>query len=531
MKEVDYIVIGGGTAGCAVASRLSESGKFKVLMLEAGPRDSSPWIHIPIGYGKTMFDPKYNWGFYTEPEKELNGRRIYQPRGKVLGGSSSINGLICIRGQAEDYDRWEQAGNPGWGWKDVLPIFRKLEDNERGPSEYHGVGGPIGASDIHEKHELMDAIIRAGNDIGMPTNEDFNGKSQEGIGYFQLLTKNGFRSSSAVGYLKQAKSRTNLEILSEAQVHKIIIENKVAIGVKYQHNGAIHVVHAKKEIILAAGAIQSPQILELSGVGSPEVLKTHGVEVIHVLPGVGENLQDHLQFRLMYRCKKPITTNDTLRTWYGKLGMGLRYLLSRSGPMAVGINHVGAFAKVLPGSKTPDVQFHVAALTADKVADKPHDWPGFTLSICQLRPESRGSVHIKSDLISDAPLIKANYLSTEGDWRCAIEAVKYAQSLAYAPSMKDYTESSYRPASKVSTDEEIREFCREYSATIFHPVGTCKMGSDEMSVVDSNLRVHGIKNLRVADASIMPFLVSGNTSLPSTMIGEKAAVLILGESR
>lgn len=531
MGEFDYIVIGAGTAGCALANRLSESGKHKVLVLEAGPRDTSPWIHIPIGYGKTMFDPKYNWGFYTEPEKELNERKIYQPRGKVLGGSSSINGLIYIRGQAEDYDRWEREGNIGWGWKDVLPIFRKLEDNERGADELHGAGGPIGVSDIHERHELMDAIIRAGNDVGMPSNNDFNGRSQEGIGYFQLLTRNGFRSSAAVGYLKPSIGRPNLTVVTEAQVQKIILNNKVATAVEYKKDGQLIIATASKEIILAAGAIQSPQILELSGIGSPEVLKKCGIEVKHVLHGVGENLQDHLQFRLMYRCKKPITTNDILRTWHGKLWMGLRYLFGRTGPMAVGINHVGAFAKVLPESRTPDVQFHVAALTADKVADKPHPWSGFTLSVCQLRPESRGTVHIKSSSVGDAPLIKANYLSTDGDWKCAIAAVRFAQKLANAPSMKDYTEAPYRPSSIESTDDEIREFCREYSTTIFHPVGTCKMGSDEMAVVDSQLRVHGLKNLRVADASIMPFLVSGNTSVPSTMIGEKAAELILGANK
>ena len=529
--EFDYVIVGAGTAGCVLANRLSESGKYSVLLLEAGPRDLSPWIHIPIGYGKTMFNPKYNWGFYTEPEKELNGRRIYQPRGKVLGGSSSINGLIYIRGQAEDYDLWEGLGNQGWGWKNVLPLFRKIENNERGCDEYHGGGGPLGISNIHERPELMEAIIKAGNQVGLPSNDDFNGKTQEGIGYFQLLTKNGFRSSTAVSYLNPAKNRPNLSILTEAQVQKILFKKTMAIGVQFTHQGALKTVHANKEIILAAGAIQSPQLLELSGVGSSKVLQPLGIDVFHELPGVGENLQDHLQFRLMYRCKKPITTNDTLRSWTGMMGMGLKYMFNRTGPMAVGINHVGAFAKVLPESKTPDIQFHVAALTADKVADKPHPWPGFTLSVCQLRPESRGSIHIQSTKAADAPLIKANYLTTDGDWRCAIAAVKYAQELAYAPAMKDYTESSYRPASKVSTDEEIREFCREYSATIFHPVGTCKMGSDEMSVVDSNLRVHGIENLRVADASIMPLLVSGNTSIPSTMIGEKAAQLILGESR
>ena len=530
MDCFDYVIIGGGTAGCVLANRLSASGEYQVLVIEAGPRDRSPWIHIPIGYGKTMFNPRYNWGFYTEPEPELNGRKVYWPRGKVLGGSSSINGLIYIRGQAEDYDAWAREGNTGWGWDDVLPLFRKIERNERGASPYHGGDGLLGTSDIHERPELMDAIIRAGNDIGLPTTDDFNGATQEGIGYYQLLTHNGFRSSTAVSYLKPAAKRPNLHVVTEAAVERILFDGRVATGVRFSQRGVSKEVRASREVVLSAGAIQSPQLLELSGIGNPDILQKHGIPVLHDLQAVGENLQDHLQLRLMFRCKKPITTNDSLRSWHGKLGMGLRYVFGRSGPMAVGINHVGAFARVLPESKTPDVQFHVAALTADKVADKPHPWPGFTLSVCQLRPESRGSIHIRSGSVGDAPLIKANYLTRDADWRCAIEAVKYAQDLAYAPSLKNYTESSYRPERRLSNESEIRAFCREYSSTIFHPVGTCRMGVDEESVVDPQLRVRGVSNLRVADASIMPYLVSGNTSIPSTMIGEKAASLILGDA-
>jgi choline dehydrogenase len=528
VDSFDYVIVGAGTAGCVLADRLSASGEHQVLVIEAGPRDRSPWIHIPIGYGKTMFDPRYNWGFYTEPEAELNGRKVYWPRGKVLGGSSSINGLIYIRGQAEDYDAWEQEGNPGWGWGDVLPLFRKIERNERGESTYHGGDGPLGTSDIHERPELMEAIIRAGNDIGLPTTDDFNGESQEGIGYYQLLTHNGFRSSTAVSYLKPAIGRPNLHVMTEAMVERVLFKGTTATGIRVIQKGVAKEVQATREVILSAGAIQSPQILELSGIGDPAVLQKLGIRVLQSLPGVGENLQDHLQFRLMFRCKKPITTNDTLRSWHGKLGMGLRYVFNRTGPMAVGINHVGAFARVLPESKTPDVQFHVAALTADKVADKPHPWPGFTLSVCQLRPESRGSIHIRTGSVGDAPLINANYLTREADWRCAIEAVKYAQDMAYAPSLKDYTQSAYRPDRRLDSEDDIRTFCREHSTTIFHPVGTCKMGVDEDAVVDPELRVRGIRNLRVADASIMPLLVSGNTSIPSTMIGEKAANLILG---
>jgi len=531
MDCFDYVIVGAGTAGCVLAERLSASGEHQVLVIEAGPRDRSPWIHIPIGYGKTMFNPRYNWGFYTEPEPELNGRKVYWPRGKVLGGSSSINGLIYIRGQAEDYEAWKRQGNPGWGWDEVLPLFRRIERNERGASAYHGGDGPLGTSDIHERPELMEAIIRAGNDVGLPTTDDFNGRSQEGIGYYQLLTRKGFRSSTAVSYLKPASGRPNLHVITEAMVERVLFEGSTATGIRLIQRGAAREVRATREVILAAGAIQSPQILELSGIGNPAILEKQGIRVRNALPGVGENLQDHLQLRLMYRCSKPITTNDTLRSWHGKLGMGLRYVFKRSGPMAVGINHVGAFARVLPESKTPDVQFHVAALTADKVADKPHPWPGFTLSVCQLRPESRGAIHIRSGSVGDAPLIHANYLSRDADWRCAIQAVKFAQEMAYAPSLKDYTQSAYRPDRRVSSDADIRAFCREYSTTIFHPVGTCKMGVDEDAVVDPQLRVRGVRKLRVADASIMPLLVSGNTSIPSTMIGEKAANLILGAAQ
>lgn len=523
----DYIIVGGGTAGCVLANRLSANGTYQVLVIEAGPADRYPWIHIPIGYAKTMFNPRYNWGFYTEPEPELNNRQLYWPRGKVLGGSSSINGLIYIRGQAEDYDAWEQLGNRGWGWMDVLPTFRKLEGNERGASEYHGGDGPLGCSDIHDRPELMDAIIRAGNELGVPTTDDFNGASQEGVGYYQLLTRNGFRSSTAVSYLKPARHRPNLDVVTEAQVSRILFSGKQAVGVRYVRGGQVFDVKAGREVILCAGAIQSPQLLELSGVGNPRILKDQGIDVVHALPGVGENLQDHLQYRLMFRCKKAITTNDELNSWWRRIGIGVRYALNRSGPMAVGINHVGMFARALPDAKTPDVQFHVAALTAEQAAGKPHRWPGFTLSVCQLRPESRGSIHIRSADVAAAPAIRANYLTAAEDWRCSMAGVRLAQRVANTSAMKDYTDSSYRPSCTAETDEEVKAFCREHSSTIFHPVGTCKMGVDDMAVVDPELRVRGLTNIRVADASMMPLLVSGNTSAPSAMIGEKASEMIL----
>lgn len=530
MQRYDYVVVGAGTAGCVLANRLSENGKHKVLLLEAGPKDSYPWIHVPIGYAKTMFNPKYNWGFYTEPDPQLNNRKIYWPRGKVLGGSSSINGLICIRGQARDYDIWAQMGNEGWSYEDVLPYFRKMEGNERGESRYHGGDGPLRCSDIHERHELMEAIMRAGNELGVPRTDDFNGESQEGVGYFQLFTHKGRRCSTAVAYLRPAESRGNLRIETGALVQRIIFDGKRATGIEYKQNGKTVLAKIDREIVLSAGAIQSPMLLELSGVGQPELLRSKGIDVVHELPGVGEALQDHLQFRLQFRCSKPITTNDALASIWGKLGMGMRYAFGRTGPMSVGINHAGMFTQVLPESDGPDVQFHFAALTANMAAAQPDKFPGFTFSVCQLRPTSRGSVHIRDGRADTAPVIHANYLSTDLDWRCSLEAVKFARKLSDTEALREYKEADYIPTSEVQSDEDWKEWIRNAGASIFHPSSTCKMGRDPMAVVDPQLRVHGLANVRVADCSIMPNLISGNTNAPVAMIGEKAADMILASA-
>ena len=527
----DYIIIGGGTAGCVMANRLTEDGKYSVLLLEAGPTDSYPWIHIPIGYAKTMFNAAYNWMFYTEPEPGMNGRKIYWPRGRVLGGSSSINGLVYIRGQAEDYDAWAAAGNTGWSFSEVLPYFKKLEANERGESKYHGGSGPIACSDIHEPHELMDAIIRAGNELGVPTTDDFNGANQEGVGYFQLFTRKGWRCSTAKGYLRPARTRPNLTVKTKALATRISFDGLGASGVEYRQRGRAIKATATREVLLAAGAVQSPQILELSGVGAASVLKRHGIPMVVDLPGVGENLQDHLQFRPIFKCRKPITTNDALKSIWGRLDIGWRWLRNRSGPMGIGINHGGMFTRVLPESKTPDIQFHFAALSAEMAAGKPHPWSGFTFSVCQLRPTSRGSVHIKSKDPTEPPAIHANYLATEQDRRCALAGVRYARALANTDAMAPYTASEYRPGPQATSDEELLEFCRNYGATIFHPSSTCAMGSDAMAVVDTRLRVRGVSRLRVVDCSIMPTLVSGNTSAPVVMIAEKASDMILEDAR
>ena len=529
--QFDYIVVGAGSAGCVLANRLSADGRHKVLLLEAGPKDNYLWIHIPIGYGKTMFHKAYNWGFYTDPEPNMKDRRIYWPRGRGLGGSSSINGLIFVRGQRQDYDHWAQLGNTGWDWKSVLPYFMKSEHNSRGASATHSDKGPLWSSDIGGKHELMEAIIRGANEIGVPRNDDFNSGDQEGVGYYQLFTHNGWRISSAVAYLKPARDRANLRIETDAHTTGVILEGRRAVGVRYIQNGVVREARAAREVSLSAGSLQSPQILQLSGIGPASLLQRRGVKVVHDLPGVGQNLQDHLQLRLMYKVSKPITTNDDLRTVFSQAKIGLQWLLTRTGPLGIGINQGGLFTKILPGSETPDIQFHFGTLSADMAGGKPHPWSGCTFSVCQLRPESRGSVEIKSTDPVEPPSMRPNYLDAETDRICAVESIKYARRLASTSALKPYLVEEYKPGADVSTDDEILDFAREYGATIFHPTGTCKMGSDPMAVTDARLRVHGIGGLRVVDCSIMPTLVSGNTHAPAVMIAEKASDMILADSK
>ena len=529
--DYDYIVVGAGSAGCVLANRLSADRRNKVLLLEAGPKDDYVWIHIPIGYGKTMFHPLYNWGFYTDPEPNMHGRKIYWPRGRGLGGSSSINGLIFIRGQSDDYDRWAQLGNAGWDWNSVLPYFIKSEHNSRGASAVHGGSGPLWSSDIEEKSELMEAIIRGAEEFGVPRTADFNSGKQDGVGYYQLFTHNGWRNSAAVAYLKPIRSRENLRIETNAHATGLILEGRRAVGVRYRQNGGMRTAKAAREVILSAGSLQSPQLLQLSGVGPANLLKKNGIDVVHELKGVGQNLQDHLQFRLMFRVSKPITTNDDLRSWFSQARIGLQWLITGTGPLGIGINQGGLFTRILPGSKTPDIQFHFGTLSADQAGGKPHPWPGCTFSVCQLRPESRGSVEIKSADPMEPPSMRPNYLDAATDRLCAVESIKYARKLAATDALKPYLVSEYKPGADVRTDDEILEFARENGATIFHPSGTCKMGSDPMAVTDARLRVHGIAGLRVVDCSIMPTLVSGNTHAPVVMIAEKASDMILEDQK
>ncbi len=529
----DFIVIGAGSSGCVLAARLSEDPGTRVLLLEAGPRDASFWIHLPIGYGKTMWSKKYNWCFHTDPDPNMNGRRIYWPRGKTLGGSSSINGLIYIRGQREDYDHWAALGNDGWGFEDVLPYFVKSERNQRGAIPLHGADGPLSVSDIGDKDELIEAFIAGAQHLGVPRTEDFNGAQQEGAGYYQLTTWQGWRCSTAKAYLKPAMRRPNLDVQTEARATRLVLENGRAVGVRYLQGAVEKAASCTAEVLLSAGAIQSPQLLQLSGIGPGALLHKHGIKVQHDLPGVGENLQDHLQIRLIFESTRP-TTNDALRSWSGQARLGLQWLLHRSGPLAVGINQGGCFMRALPGEAArPDIQFHVATLSADMAGGAVHPFSGMTMSVCQLRPQSRGHIRIKSSDALQPPEMQPNYLATELDRRTAVAAMKAARAIAASPAMRPFIRREVKPGPEAADEAALLEFCRNHGATIFHPSGTCAMGRDPAAgaVLDSRLRVHGVGGLRVVDCSAMPTLVSGNTNAPAVMMAEKAAQMIQQDFR
>jgi len=525
----DYIVVGAGSAGCVLAERLSASGKHRVLLLEAGGRDRNIWIHIPLGYGKLFTDARVNWLYQTEPEPELNGRRIIQPRGKVLGGSSSINGLLYIRGQREDFDQWRQLGNAGWGFDDVLPYFRRSEDQERGADDLHGKGGPLCVSDV-ETHPLCEAFIKASEQAGHPRNDDFNGPSQEGAGYYQLTARNGRRCSTAKGYLKPALKRANLKVVSQALATRILFEGKRAVGVEYRQHGQLFQARAAGEVVLSGGAFNSPQLLQLSGVGPGDLLRSHGIEVRHELRGVGADLQDHFQARFQYRCTEKITVNDTMASFAKRVGAALDYALYRKGPLTIGAGYAGGFFKTDPSLASPDVQIHFILFSADSVGQKLHTHSGFLASVCQLRPHSRGTVHIKSADPAEAPAIRANYMSAAFDRDVMIAGMKLTRRIMSQPAITRYVAEEINPGPQTQSDEALLNFARDKGTTVFHPVSTCRMGPDANAVVDERLRVRGLDGLRVADGSIMPTLVSGNTNAAIVMIGEKCADLMLQDA-
>ena len=532
MNTFDYIIVGAGSAGCVLANRLTEDGRHSVLLLEAGPPDSNPWIHVPIGYGKTMLHPVLNWRFETEPDPYMDNRRIYWPRGRTLGGSSAVNGLIQIRGQPEDFDGWAAQGAAGWNYREALRYFRKSETFSRGESEHHGGSGPLSVSDIAERGELVDAFIHGCGDLGIPPNDDFNGPSQEGAGYLQLTTRNGRRCSAAVGYLRPALRRPKLKVETGAHVAAISFDGMRAAGVRYRRGGEFLTALARREVVLSAGALQSPQLLQLSGIGPGELLRQHGIAVRADLPGVGENLQDHLALRLIYRCTKPITTNDDLKNPWRKALTGLRYLLLRRGPMAVGVMTAGMITKLLPESATPDMQFFLSTVSAEARGAEPHPFPGFTFVYYPLRPTSRGRVWIKSADPLAAPALLPNYLSTDYDRRMMLAGARLARKLAATPSLAPYVAEELQPGPAVQSDEELLAAVRQHGSSGYHPCGTCRMGAadDASAVVDPRLRVRGVEGLRVIDASVMPNVVSGNTNAATIMIAEKGADLLRADA-
>jgi choline dehydrogenase len=531
--KYDYIIIGAGTAGCVLANRLTQDGSVKVLLIEAGAKDDYIWIHIPVGYLYCINNPRTDWMYRTEPDTGLNGRSLIYPRGKVLGGSSSINGMIYMRGQARDYDQWaELTGNPAWRWEQVLPLFRKSEDHYNGASEFHGAGGEWRVEKQRLSWKILDAFRDAAAETGIPKVDDFNRGDNEGCSYFDVNQKRGIRWNAAKAFLRSASGRGNLTIMTGCQVKRLSLERGeqglVCKGVEFSGGGKEWHAEASRETLLSAGAVGSPQILQLSGIGPAALLQQHQIPVMQDTPGVGENLQDHLQIRMAFKVSGVKTLNAMSSSWLGKARIGLEYLLMQSGPMSMAPSQLGAFAKSDPGQATANLEYHVQPLSLEKFGDPLHAFPAFTASVCNLRPSSRGHVRIASGAAGEAPKITLNYLDTEDDRKVAAASLLLTRRIAAAPALQKYAPEEFKPGPQYRTEEELIKAAGEIGTTIFHPVGTCKMGrgDDPMAVVDSQLRVKGVGGLRVVDASVMPTITSGNTNSPTLMIAEMAAKFI-----
>jgi choline dehydrogenase-like flavoprotein len=525
--DFDFIIVGGGTAGCVLADRLTADGRHRVLMLEAGGRDDGFWISIPAGFPKLLTGAQFNWRFETEPEENTHHRRIVVPRGKGLGGSSLINGMIFVRGQKEDYDQWAQMGATGWSFDDVLPYFKKLESFEDGGNRMRGGDGPMAVERVKLRPEIAEAFIAAGEQAGFPRNSDYNGETQEGFGYYQVTQKRGRRWSAADAYLRRAERRRNLAVRTGAHVTRLILDGRKVTGVEYEQNGHRHRVHARREVILAAGAVQTPQILELSGIGDPLHLAGVGIETHHALTGVGNNYRDHFCTRMNWRVKKPVTLNEYAQGWR-LAGAVAQYLATRSGILTLGTGLAHAFLKTRPDLVTPDVQFFFMHASYANAADRKLDKePGMTIGVTQLRPQSVGSIHVKSADPFEMPAIKPNFLSVRNDAETLITGMKLARHVVAQPAMDSYRAYEMSPGKDVQTDTQWLDFARANGQTIYHPVGTCAMGVGPQAVVDPALKVHGLGRLRIVDASVIPLMVSANTEAAVLMVAEKGADHIL----